>query len=267
MSQDGDGTTANEPSRDRFQFTLLSLATLVATAALVFAGTHSFGAFGFVFGCLVSMIPLGHVVRRRNLQAGGFAGALVLVMLLLITWIKFGNLQAMDVWYVRDVQMRFQIVEAWLDGFRQQNQAYPEELLELIPSGEYASNELMSGADAEKMFDYQRREEGYDLVYLGDDRQPGGEYRDADVPLEHIALMMTSRMPFERFLFETPGSSSLTVVVIISMVVTAVVSRATAGKPAGEFSSYLGAVFFTIACMLVGAFMAGIHIAASQSGH
>ena len=261
----------SEPLQRRGQFALRSLL-LLFVALQVFLGLTAFlKHIGFVIACYGIVAGFGCWLGKWRVVTAATTGLLVFVSTYLACWIGMGYQSQMHYRNFLMVYRDFQVMDELLTDYHNRMGQFPDSLKTAVDEGDFHFERDEAGSILGPWYHpyhYEKTADGFELVALGRDGGFGGSGLDADIHFEDLDGASESRLPLRQYLFETPASGGVFIVALLASLSAAYIWFGTQQVVgASSWPTALGILVTTASAVVVAFFLAGFHIAASQSGH
>lgn len=250
------------------QLLLAILATSVLLALIV-----QLRHVGFATTCFLAGLGTGVWARNTRLILSSITALLVFVTTYLACWLQIGYVHRMGSPHRLYANFQVRQLRDALMKYSETNGQFPDSLGELENvQGFYLEFDQTSAAflDGWKHpFRYMKTTRGFELVSLGRDGKAGGVGLDADVWVsEEVQTFHKVRLPLHQFVFETAGSRIVFWSACIASVIAGSIWFIPKPVPSASFIPLaMRLLVTTLSAVVVAAFLAAFHVAASQSGH
>ena len=267
----GADPNTNLPPCRPGQFTLQSLILVFVALQVLLGFTVFLKHVGFVLSCFAIATGLGWRLRKWRLMAAALTGLLVFLATYVACWVGMGYQSQMHYRVSEYARHGLIEIESRLAEYAEEKGEFPDSLRDLADLESFNVKVDEHGNVSDwwgHPYHYKKTAEGFELAILGRDGAFGGTGLDADIYLSEDRNLPESRLPPKQYLFETAGSGSVFfVAVVASLCATSTWYGAHQKFDSGSRPLSLGVLATTVAAVVVAFFLAGIHIAASQSGH
>jgi hypothetical protein len=203
------------------RLSIVDLCAFVTGFAVWFGGIRIAGVYGFVLGCFALQAASGRMLRRNDWQLGAAAGAITMLGSLTAAWVVYGTIGEIYPAHVAATQQRLRTAERGINNYREEHDRLPEQLAELEKQVQFQSWEYRDTREALASCHYVASGEDFQLTFLGDDGQTGGEGRSADVPLVDVDKFSRWRIAPVTFFMHEPGSGVMIVTLLFSVSIAA----------------------------------------------
>ena len=203
---------------------IVDLIVFVTAFAIWFGGMRIAGLYGFALGCFALHAASGRLLKRNDWQLGALCGALTLVGALSLAWLTLGTFGKAYPDYAEMSRDKLQTVARWIDDYHNVHRKWPNKLSDLPAASQSRNYRFGYNFNAQRSFDYERTEAGFDLTFLGANDRQGGIGIDADISLADADEFANRRIPIVDFFTHSPGVGCLTLTLMFCFAVGLIAS-------------------------------------------
>lgn len=259
-----------QPAR-RLQFSLRDIFGLFLVTGVLLTLVVQLKQIGFVASCFLAGVAIGWRLHKWWFTSASLTALLVYVVTYAACWIEMGYAPRMHRWPASSVRYELDQINEALIKYCGAKGAFPDSLQQL---SQLEDHDLWFGKSGELLdgwrhpFHYRRIAEGFELASLGREGKPGGVGLDADVFFGDEWFSPKTRLPLKQFLFETEGSASVFLVAFVASILAASIWFGARHEVQPSIKwVIIGVATMAVLAVVVAAFLAAIHVDASQSGH